>query len=264
MNMFSSWLPRPNRQWVDHIPVRWVLPEQRNGASLAIWIPCFGGRKEDVERELRQLATDGFIAVSFDPWQHGERRSEATAALQARVFGNFQRHMWPILAHSTEDCLRVMDWALEQLGASTPVVIGGLSMGGDIAVAASGLDSRIAAVAAMLATPDWSRPGMDLSPGWPDRYARYHFERLNPAMHLDRYAHCPSITFECGGQDAHVPPAGALAFREALAQCYVAHPERLRVVLHRGIGHQGTDAMWQNCRIWFQEYHSGGSGPVAS
>jgi len=48
------------------------------------------------------------VALSFDPWQHGERGRETRDELAGRVFGAFRRHMWPILGHTTLDALRVL------------------------------------------------------------------------------------------------------------------------------------------------------------
>ena len=70
---------------------------------------------------LQELAQIGRVAVSFDPFQHGARRIESQEALRSREAG--------------------------------------LSLGGDISLAAAGMARRVAAVATGIATPDWLRPG---------------------------------------------------------------------------------------------------------
>ncbi len=241
--------------WIDHIPAIWVDPgsegEQRR---LAIWLPGLTGTKYNEEGRLRELATRGFVALSFDPWQHGERGNEDRDQMVTRVFGNFRRQMWPILAHTTEDCLRVIDWAIANLGVSPAVVMGGISMGGDISVAVAGLEPRIGVVAAIIATPDWLRPGMNIPPGEPDAYSWLMYNRLNPLTHLDQYNRCPAITFECGAQDNHVPPDGALRFQQALKSTYQACPDRLRVTLHPGLGHEFGETMWANSLEWLTRW----------
>jgi dienelactone hydrolase len=240
-----------NHTWIDHIPAIWVEPAiSAAPRRLVIWLTGLSGSKEGVIPNLHDLAGRGFLALSFDPWQHGERGTESGEQIIQRVFGNFRRHMWPILAHTTEDTLRVIDWAIATLGVTPVIEMGGISMGGDISVAAAGLDQRIARVAAGIATADWLRPGSNTLPGEPDAYALLMYQRLNPLTHLQSYAHCPAITFECGAQDDHVPPDGALRFRDALAATYAACPERLRVNLHPGVGHAFTDTMWANCLDW--------------
>jgi enterochelin esterase-like enzyme len=79
------------------------------------------------------------------------------------VLASFRRRMWPLLGRSTLECLRVLDWIDETFAVAGPRVAGGVSMGGDIAVALAGVDRRIGRVAALVATPDWTRPGMRTS-----------------------------------------------------------------------------------------------------
>jgi uncharacterized protein len=115
----------------------------------------------------------------------------------SRSLRNGFRLMWPILGHITLDTLRVIDWALAALDVAPQIYMGGISMGGDIAVAAAGIDHRIKRVAAIVATPDWKRPGMQdlfrpgmlLAPGVADAYPRYFYEQLD--FEVSGENHCP-------------------------------------------------------------------------
>jgi cephalosporin-C deacetylase-like acetyl esterase len=78
-----------------------------------------------------------------------------------RAFSQFRRNVWPILGHTTLDAMRVLDWAVESFQPDE-LVAGGVSMGGDISIALAGIDERVGRVAAMIATPDWTRPGMTI------------------------------------------------------------------------------------------------------
>ena len=210
-----------------------------------MYLPPFSSTKELMFPYLEDIAAKGFVALSLDPWQHGERGTESRKALQTRVFGNFRRHMWPILGQTTLDVLRVIDWAVTTLDVEPEIFIAGLSMGGDIAVATAALDHRIKQIAATIATPDWLRPGMhDLSnpdnllpTGEADAYAQYFYDRLNPLNHLAAYAHAPAIYFICGEQDTHVPPDGALRFQAALRKAYPVAADHVEVRLLPGMGH---------------------------
>lgn len=61
-------------------------------------------------------------------------------------------------------------------------------MGGDVAVALAGIDHRVIRVAAIVATPDWTRPGMRdirdpsrvLPQGDADHYAQWFFAASTP------------------------------------------------------------------------------------
>lgn len=247
---------------VDHIPVLWFEPQtHRPTRQLVIYLPPFSSTKEAMASYLQDIAAAGFVALSFDPWQHGERGNESQTELQRRVFGNFRRYMWPILGQTTLDVLRVIDWAVATLNVEPRVSIGGLSMGGDIAVAAAGLGYRIERVAATIATPDWLRPGMQdlskpgvvLSAGEPDAYAQYFYDHLNPLTHLAAFAHGPAILFVCGEQDTHVPPDGALRFQAALREAYPVVGTHVQVTLIPGLGHMDFGNLkpwWSDCLAW--------------
>ena len=254
----------PFSAWVDHIPVLGFEPaRRRTGRHFAIFLNGLSGTKEGMIPKLQDLAADGFVALSFDAWQHGERGSETWQEMIGRVFGNFRRHMWPILGQTTLDTLRVIDWAVSQLGVSPEVYMGGVSMGGDIAVAAAGIEPRIKRVAAIMSTPDWLRPGMRaidnpdsiLPPGTADAYAQYFYDQLNPLTHLERYTRGTAITFECGGEDTHVPPDGAQRFAAMLRRQYADHADAIRVNLIPDAGHTdgGNPVFWEHARAWFVE-----------
>jgi dienelactone hydrolase len=250
---------------VDHIPVMWAGPQHGpDTAPAALWLPALGIDKNWVASFLEQLAGAGFVAVSFDPWQHGERGTESAEEIRQRVFGAYRRHKWPILGLTTLDALRVIDWTFETLGAGPVLVAGGISMGGEVAATLAGIDRRVAAVAAIGSSPDWSSPGMHgfddpstpLDQGQPDAYAQWFYDRLDPRTHLDRYARGPWMAFECGQEDFHVPADGAMRFQSALRDTHPHAAERVRVTVHPGIGH--LDAMrsgelHQRCLGWFRQ-----------
>ena len=240
-----------NKSVVAGIPLIWVEPESVATRKLVIWLPGFSGAKEGVESNLRDLAAAGFIGLSFDPYQHGERRIEPLEALRERVRGNIRRYFWPILAHTAEEAPTVIDWAVQTLGVTPQVGMGGISMGGDISVAAAGVDHRIVAVSACIATADWLRPGSFEPPGAPDAEAQACYDRRKPLAPLESYQHCPAISFQCGALDQQVPPDGAQRFVAALQPAYARYTERLKVYLQPDTAHQFTPQMWQNTLRWF-------------
>jgi uncharacterized protein len=99
-------------------------------------------------------------------------------------------------------------------------------------------------------------PSRVLPQGQADAYAQWFYDQLDPRSHLDAYVHGPAITFECGADDTHVPPDGALRFQAALREAYPAVAERVRVTLHPGIGHLDgaqNPTLARNCLAWFLE-----------
>ena len=242
------------RTRVKEIPVFIVSPPRTRGRTLVIWLTGFSGSKESVHNHLVELARNGFVALSFDPYQHGERRIEPNPDLVKRVRGNIRRYFWPILARSAEETSGIIDWAMKELGVRQEVGMGGISMGGDIAVAAAGVDRRIKVVSAVVATPDWMRPGSFEPPGEPDQAAQADYDRRNPLTHLHAYSHLPYIAFQSGADDKQVPPDGGQRFVELLRPVYGAKTERLRVNLQPGTAHQFTPEMWSNSLAWFKAH----------
>lgn len=250
--------------WIEQIPVIWYepvpAPAQRR---LAIFLNGLSGTKEDLAPYLQDLAAAGLVALSFDAWEHGERSNLTGEELIARAFGDFRRHMWVTIGQTALDTLRVLDWAVANLDVSPEVCMGGLSMGGDIAVAAAGLDQRIQKVGAVVATPDWTRPGMvdlrsaeknPLPPGEPDAYARWFYERINPITHLEHYAHAPQIRFVCGAKDDHVPPEAAFRFKDALLDVHPRAGGNIIIELIPGQDHGGMfgvrEQWWPGLLEW--------------
>ncbi len=242
------------RAKVGDIPVLVIAPMETKGRPLVIWLTGFSGQKESVEGNLREFAKKGFVALSFDPHQHGERRIETREELVKRVRGNIRRYFWPILAKSAEETPQVIDWAIKTLGVRKEVGIGGISMGGDISVAAASVDHRIVVVSACVATPDWMRPGSFEPPGEPDAAAQADYDRRNPLTHLKLYEHRPSIAFQSGAADKQVPGDGGTRFVAALKPIYGDQADRLVVNLEPEVPHKFTPLMLQNSISWFSKF----------
>jgi len=242
------------RASVEGIPILVIAPKETKARPLVIWLTGFSGQKESVEAHLREFAKQGFVALSFDPHQHGERRIESREELVKRVRGNIRRHFWPILARTAEETPKVIDWAIKTLGVRPELGMGGISMGGDIAVAAAGVDRRISVVSACIATPDWLRPGSFEPPGEPDTAAQADYDRRNPLTHLQLYAHRPAIAFQSGAADKQVPPDGGTRFVTALKPLYAEVAERLVVNLEPDVPHRFTPRMLDDSIQWFAKH----------
>lgn len=212
---------------------------------LALWMHHLGGTKEAELPVLRRLAAKGCTAVSFDAWQHGERALQPVAEVVSGVLGSFRARMWPLLGRTVLDAMAVLDHCERAVAPGAKVVVGGVSMGGDVAVALAGVDERVRRVATVVATPDWTRPGMTaldeadkvLDQGVESRSARWCYDAFDPISHLERYRRDISMSFDVGGDDRHVPGAHAMAFRDALADEAQGRVGGVRVRVHPGLGH---------------------------
>ena len=233
---------------VADIPVLIACPDTtKAGGRLALWMHFLGGSKEAMVPFLLRLAQAGVAAVSFDAWQHGQRTNEPLDQLMIRAFSQFRRNVWPILGHTTLDAMRVLDWAVESFQPDE-LVGGGVSMGGDVAVAVAGIDHRVGRVAAMIATPDWTRPGMTalddaktvIDQGGPTAYGQWMFDHLNPMTHLGSFARAPAITFQLGENDLHINRENVVRFKAALAGADPDAAAQVDIRVHSSLDHLGA------------------------
>ena len=242
-----------NHEFVDHIPVIWEEPIGERNGHLIVWLPGLTGREDNLRQYLRLFADNGFVAVSYDPYEHGERMKESREQLISKLNINKRRYFWPMMALTADEYPRVIDWAFERFGLSGKVLAGGISMGGDIALVAAALDKRIAAVAACISTPDWLRPGSNEAESHPDTYAWNCYYRCNPLTNTSKYAHAPAIRFLNGANDNHVPPDGAHRWKADMLEYYMSCPERFEITEYN-VAHQFTEEMLNGALEWFIRY----------
>lgn len=205
---------------IGDVPVLEMEPNAPATGGLVIWIPPLGGDKERYRGLLEGFAQQGLLAVGIDPRRHGERADLPADRLSEQVMQRFRATMWPILGGTVLDAMAVIDDEIGCRGIDGPVLAGGVSMGGDIAVALAGIDPRVSRVAAIAATPDWTRPGMTRI-GAPDRPidqgrapggAAWLRGQLDPIGHPGRYRRGQAIRFDVGTADTHVPAEAAHRF----------------------------------------------------
>jgi fermentation-respiration switch protein FrsA (DUF1100 family) len=113
-------------------------------------------------------------------------------------------------------------------------------------LAAAGLERRITAVAACIATPDWIKPGSIYEVTAPNTAIQAQFDQHNPITNLNRYQHCQPMLFQCGGADHVVPADSALRFAQALADTYQHCPHKLEVLVEDGVAYEMTTTMWRD------------------
>lgn len=231
---------------VDNVPVAFCRPDEyTSNTSIAIWLPYLGGNKETVKTELQTLASYGYFAISIDPYLHGERKGKLKEGINGLVFKEFRTYMWQILGITTMDVCRVIDWAIGMFGLREDVVIGGLSMGGDIAIAVAGIDKRIKIVSVIGASPDWKRNKMThvmdstkiIEQGVPSHFGQWLYDILDPITNL-QYFHRPlKMHFELGGSDTHIRPEWTVDFKKKLTELYSKAEQNIEIIINEECDH---------------------------
>jgi dienelactone hydrolase len=236
---------------LDGVSTTLFIPkDQPPEAELVLWLTHLAGSAQKERPTMIGLVATGHPVVSFDPPLHGQRAiTDDGWGFAAEVLGSFRRRMWPILGQATLEAMRVISWAQEQLDQpNQPVAAGGVSMGGDIAIALAGIDDRVHRVATVGSTPNWQRPGMRslndpaevVDQGEADRYAQWYADQLDPSQHVDRYLDGVDIAFELGGADHHIPASNAERFRQAVLSRDDSAASRIHIRIHEGLDHLGV------------------------
>ena len=195
---------------IDDIALCYAAPKYIKG--IALWIPYLGGNKNTGNSEIIRLYENGLLAISFDPWMHGDRYKGIKPSIRTRALKEYKAVMWTILGNSTLSAMRIIDWAFATFGKHENVVAGGLSMGGDVALALAGIDQRIIKVAGIASSPDWNRKGMAdvmdsskiIDQGQPTSYSAWLYGQMNPMNHIKNYYRDIHIVLEYSKKDRHI------------------------------------------------------------
>lgn len=236
---------------------------------------------------IAQHHADGDVLVlGWDHPKHGSRKPADGA--KVRWHANRKDEFWSAVAQSAQDVSRMLDWCAAEypdtrLSATpgethVPVLCLGFSMGGDVFVTAATLDQRVTHVLAVIASPNWLRPGSVGNPGLdaPFPSGDELYERMCPFVNGTRLKrHRPVLRFLCGDQDDHVPPACADGWvKELQAGVYADCPDRLSVTRVPGVGHgllgdaRGVRALYDAFPEWLESgvlsWRGGGEGDVST
>ena len=215
-------------------------------APLVFVLHGLGSRKEKMLTALYELASAGLRAVALDARLHGERldAGEREERLNRDYFGATSE----MIEGTAQDISLLLNHF-----APACAGIHGISLGGYITFAALLAEPRLAAASVALGSPDWIGPlrRFGLGPGHPawDRAAA-----LNPLDLLPKLLPPRPLLMLHGTADAVVPPDGVIALEEKLRPLYASVPERLKLQLYPGLGHDYPDDMLARTCAWFERF----------
>jgi len=200
-------------QLVDGIPMVLVGPDDEISGDLVLWMSHLVVRPSRRCRCSSASPPPGTQPPALTRSATADVARATRGRLPLRCWRRFGGGCGPILGQTTLDAMRALTWAQEQTGRPGAALAGGVSMGGDVAVALAGIDDRVRRVAAVGSTPNWSRPDMRelrdpsvvIAQGDADAYSQWFADHLDPSRHLERYRRGTAITFELGEADHHIP-----------------------------------------------------------
>lgn len=227
---------------IDNIPIGFCNPESPRG--IVLWIPYLGGNRETCNAEMKYIAAHNYVGITLDPWMHGERAGNTKPSIRTKAMKEFRKIMWQVLGFTTIDAYKTLDWATNEFNIQKNISVGGLSMGGDIAISLAAIDSRISKVAGVASSPDWNRNGMTdvmdsskiLDQGIPSEFSSWLCTHFNPMSNIDKYTREVSIQLEYGKKDTHISYKWAEDFKNSLEK-YKESKSIIEIIKNEDVNH---------------------------
>lgn len=206
-----------------------------------------GASKETNEKELRALASRGFLAVGIDAVGHGERRYPD---FEERMSSDSSHLEFLAMVRQTADELPGVWKSLKSSsGGLGSLGVCGISMGGCVTFAAACNNGHIKAAAPILGSPDWSLGGMRKvdEKWWKD--SPHHTPEWFPPV---------AMLVQNAGRDVNVPAQPARDFVKEACRYYGDEQDRLRYFEYPDSDHFMSEIdweiLWTRVLDWFERY----------
>jgi len=236
---------------VSGVPLLVSRPAGGGPAPLVLLSHGFSRSKEDWLEHFGQLAAMGYVAVAMDNRFHGERPGPGFSALLPEGTPDLPRMLRSMLETADDMRLLIDHFCRDEAIDPDKIAVVGASTGGFISFAAFVNDPRITVAASIIASPLWGDiPDLDAT-------ARADLIDEFPALNeSSRNESIPprALLMQIGAEDAQCDGAQIERFCEELRELYGNQAERLRLIVHPGVGHEFTAEMWANAVAWLEKY----------
>jgi dienelactone hydrolase len=220
----------------------------------------FNGNKEGMLGTILRLANEGFVAAAMDAVNHGERRDPDILA----KLGKDPSLMFQMLIGTAEDVRTMIDYLGEVLGADQDRAgMMGVSMGAITTLLAATMEDRLKAAVSVIGGADFQtlvrkshleRIGLPM--GQMAQFAESAGElikKYDPIHNVQRFRSIPLLLLN-GELDDLIPLECAQSLYEALKPQYRATPERLKMKVYPGVGHEYTHEMEDEAVHWLKRH----------
>jgi alpha-beta hydrolase superfamily lysophospholipase len=204
----------PSVSFAGDVPIRTYAAHGGAGRAAVLFFHGLRSSAVALDPEARAIAAAGIAALVPDAPHHGARRDRALEAMPDTATREGYGTLLAILREARDEVPSLVDHALG-LGYER-VAIGGVSMGGYIALAGAVVEPRLAAVVSLLGSPDWTPHEGEAAK------SVHHFAgALAESPHLRAEALAPRpLLLLNGKRDANVPPEPARALERRLRPLY--------------------------------------------
>jgi len=218
----------------------------------------FTGSKESMLTTCLMLADAGFVAVSIDAEKHGERKDPDILMRLSQDPAQF----FHILAGTVEDVRKVINYAGENLDVDLERVgMMGVSMGAIITLLAATAEERLKAIVSVIGGANFQvlvrksalyKVGLETK--LVEKFAQSAGEligKYDPINNAHLFRSIPVLLLN-GERDDLIPLECASSLYEALKPHYQDAPDRLRLRVYKGIGHEYTSEMEKEAVSWLR------------
>jgi hypothetical protein len=198
--------------------------------GLILFFHGFKGAKESNLRELKNLASAGYIALGVDAIGHGDRRYKDFEQRFSPENPKAGKEFINVVKQTANEIPTLLDWVNDKYASvALKVGVAGISMGGYIAYATVLRDDRIKTVVSILGSPIWE-----------------YFSEQSPMNNLSAFSEVALLSMNAG-RDELVPAKHARDFHIALGEKFEGYENRFEYIEYPRSGHFMEDEDWNKC-----------------
>lgn len=217
------------------------------------------GKKENMVEYGLEFAKEGFYLCLFDAYMHGELKSDTINNLDDYI--NLKPNLFFNIHDETAKNINILldSYANSKSTDWNRVGLTGISMGGLVIFKylTNYYRENIKAAVPMLGSPAWYNGITNYmsTMNKPDFYSQEdldYLKKIEPFNVIKNIKNVPLLMLN-GENDSTIPIKDIRICFNTLRENYI-NEDRLKLIEYPGIGHQVTDDMVNETKIWFKKF----------